>query len=779
MKRAAVTTIFLLVLAHGAFVGSFSAGAAGTVSISGVVQDAGALILTNEGRGVAGAQVSVLQDPSIRTLTQPDGSFKLEGIRTLRILNLVVEGGNFQRTVSPDVVVRNDDVTGFTIQAVPAVMLGVANTFLTTLTGVVGNPQVGIVQDPALGEVLGVVVDAATGERISGASVRINFPGMQNLPIKSIMVSPSIGYPGVKGMFIIANVPVREDVIIEPTATRSKYVQVGNGFNFDRVSVATATNAVTFVVIRATRLAAPQFASSVQASISFTDVTESIGVKFRQQSALPFLNAGLYALGSGIAVNDYDNDGYLDFYITNGLGFPNGLYHNNGDGTFTDVSAEAGVGETRRESTGFAFGDIDNDGFPDLYVGNYGRNTLYHNNGDGTFTDITRRAGVGDERNARAVSFVDYNNDGFLDFYVTNFDWQFSVNFLRTDNPGQGNVLYRNNGDGTFTDVTERAGVGHTGLAFAATWMDYDNDGDQDLFVANDVGRFILFRNNGDGTFTDVSVQAGFNVTGSWMGIATGDYNNDGNIDVYVVNVGPGTDLFVGMGAPIGTVFNALYRNNGDGTFTDVAKEAGVADAGFGFGCSFADFDNDGDLDLYVVSNYYFEGPGATGDLSMFGVLDKGLGDANTFFFLNNGDGTFTEATAAVGIHDPSDARGLAIGDYNNDGFLDIFIGHERSRPIIYKNNAGNGNHWLKVKVVGTRSNRSGIGAKVRVVSNGRAQIRDVNGGSSYLSQNSFETHFGLGQDKVVDSVEVVFPSGKVVVRKTVAVNQLLTITER
>jgi len=262
------------------------------------------------------------------------------------------------------------------------------------------------------------------------------------------------------------------------------------------------------------------------------------------------------------------------------------------------------------------------------------------------------------------------------------------------------------------------------------------------------------------------------------MGIALGDYDNDGDIDIFVPNVGPPTALFVGMGAPIGTIFHALYRNNGDGTFTDVAKEAGVADGGFGFGCEFADFDNDGDLDLYWVTNYYFEGPGATEAPSMFGVLDKGLGDASTFFFLNNGNGTFTDATTAVGIHDPHDARGLAVADYNDDGFLDIFIGHERSRPIIYQNSGGNGNHWLKVKLVGTSSNRDGIGSKVRVVAGGRAQIREINGGSSYLSQNSFEAEFGLGPHTMVDSVEVVFPSGKVVTRKNVAVDQLITITE-
>ncbi len=763
---------------------AYGGSPAGNITISGTVEDAASLVLQGTGRPVARAKVSVLQDASIFTHSRIDGSYRLGGIPPDRTINLVIEHPGFEKTVSPDIITSRSATEHYTAYAVQRYLVDLASLVLSTTTGIVGKPRTGITVDRGLGMIAGLVIDARTGERLVGASVEVFGQGpvgeeIQRLAAteKRTFTSPSVGYPLLKGGFFLANVPVGEELTLRPKETGSRFTKPN--YVFDPIDVVSVAGGVTFVIIRTTKAPAAEKTPQPPVSISFTDVTKRVGAAFHHHTLLPFFNKYLYALGPGIAVNDYDNDGHLDFYISNGLGFPNALFRNNGDGTFTNVTDRAGVGDLR-EGGGVAFGDIDNDGCLDLYIANATRNTLYHNNCDGTFTDITERAGVGDTRNARSVSFVDYDNDGYLDIFVSNYDFQYHVDYGRDDNPGQGNVLYHNNGDGTFTDVTAKAGIGKTGLAFAQAFIDYNNDGFQDLVIVHDIGRIVLFRNNGDGTFTDVSAQAGFTETGSWMCVGAGDYNNDGLIDIFVSNVGPTTSLFVPtLPGKITNPLHALYRNNGDGTFTDVAREAGVADAGWGWGCEFGDFDNDGYLDLYMVTNYFFMGVGGMGGPSLYGRLPKGgMGGAASFFFLNNGDGTFREATAAVGIHNPWDARSVAVGDFDGDGFLDIFVGNERGPLVIYKN-SGNQNHWLKVKAVGTVSNRNAIGARVKIVAGGKAQFREISGGSSYKAQSSFEVHFGLGPHTVVDSIEVKFPSGRVVTQEGVAADQLVTIVER
>lgn len=758
----------------------------GGVCVSGRVLDPFDLDAQGEMRPVAGASVSVLQDPTISSQSGADGSYELRGLAPGRTVNLVVKARGFEPTISGDVV-SEGSVRDVTAYAVRTWIISGAGVALTTVTGIVGNPTVGMKVDRNQGLIAGLVVDLHSGERLPGASVQLLGRGEVGARIRHLaeterltFTSPSVGYPLVSGGFLIPNVPAGEELDLVPTRTGSPYTRAN--YDFDRAGVVSVPGAVTFVVLRATKAAkaVPKTRrnGSSARSVSFADVTASIGASFEQRTRLPFFNPYLHALGPGVAVNDYDADGDLDFYVSNGLGFPNALFRNSGNGTFERLDSPEFGGDLR-EDGGVAFGDIDNDGDLDLYVGSSQRNSLFLNRGDGRFDDVTESAGVGDGRNARSVSFVDCDNDGLLDIFVSNYDLEANVDFDRDDNPGQGSVLYRNNGDLTFTDVTEAAGIGRTGLAFAQTFTDYDNDGDQDLVLVHDVGRIVLFQNDGRCHFRDVSKEAGFTQTGSWMGVTSGDYDNDGDMDLFVTNVGPAMAMFVPQfPGRIQNPMHALYRNNGDGTFVEVARQAGVADAGFGWGCEFGDVDNDGFLDLYLVTNYFFMGVGNQGGPSLYGRLPEGgVGGEDSFLFLSNRDGTFRNVTREAGISNPFDARGATLADFDGDGFLDVFVANERGPLKVYRNQR-NGNHWLKVRLQGTRGNRDAIGARVRVVADGSAQIREVSGGSSYKSQQSFELQFGLGRRRHVDLVEVLFPGGGRATRWDLDADQVVKIAE-
>lgn len=443
----------------------------------------------------------------------------------------------------------------------------------------------------------------------------------------------------------------------------------------------------------------------------FTDVTSEAGVP-----------ADSYG-SRGVCWGDYNNDLLEDFYVSSSYGV-NILYKNNGDGTFADVTHAAGVDDPGA-SNGVAWGDYNNDGCMDLYVSNFGENTLFRNNCDGTFTDFTEEAGVGDYGSGEAVTWADYNNDGYLDIYIVNL--------------GEPNVLYRNNGDETFSDVSSSAGVDDWRLGENAAWADYDNDGFQDVYISNR-DRNTLYHNEGDGTFTDVSIEAGVADWGHGHGIAWGDYNKDGLLDLYLVN----------RQKP-----NVLYRNNGDGTFTDVAPEAGVDDNElYTVGTQFLDFDNDGDLDIYNTSA------------------------ATNRLFSNNNDGTFTDVTDLAGVGDYGRlGNGMAWGDYNNDGYPDIYVVNWEDGCALFRNNLHE-NNWIKLKLTGTESNRSATGTRIEVRVGDDVQVGEVNGGSGFLSQNSMIAHFGLGQVPSVDEITIRWPSGIVTVLEDVAVNQVLEIEE-
>ncbi len=467
--------------------------------------------------------------------------------------------------------------------------------------------------------------------------------------------------------------------------------------------------------------------------------------------------------GRGSALGDYDNDGDLDI-VAVGTYQPHALYRNNGDGSFTNIAAQAGIADPRG-GWGSLFADYDNDGYLDLYITRGGwsgaaENTLYHNNGDGTFTDVTHAAGVADPQSSFCAAWADYDNDGYLDLYIAD----------GVIGDGAANVLYRNNGDGTFTNTAAAAGVADTGNSLGTAWGDYDKDGHIDLHVVNYGQSNVLYRNNGDGTFTDVTPTTGMNlpVTDAFVTFFL-DVDNDADLDIFISNSGSFQAFIAGQitgSATHDSDRQVLYRNNGDGTFTDITREAGLYQAFGAMGANFGDIDSDGYLDIYL----------ATGAPQM-GRLER---DA---LFRNNGDGTFTDATAALGLGNVGKGHGVTFGDVDTDGDVDIyvpvggaFIG-DQWHNLFYQN-SGTGNNWIILKLVGVKSNRDGIGAKVTLRMGEDVIYREVSGGCGFGSTNSLSLEIGLGKHAKVDTLEIVWPSGQVDTHRNLSVNQKLVVTE-
>lgn len=520
--------------------------------------------------------------------------------------------------------------------------------------------------------------------------------------------------------------------------------------------------------------------------MQFMDVTQAAGITFRHNDGSSGQKYYLEPTGAGAAFFDYDNDGDLDIYFVNGANLPgatsatpprNALYRNNSDGTFTDVTDIAGVGDTKY-GFGCCVGDYDDDGYQDLYITNFEANVLYHNNGDGTFSDVTGIAGVGDERWGSNCAFADYDNDGDLDLFVSNY-----VVFDLNKNPkcssrgirvycgpesyeGVPDILYRNDGDGTFTDVTESAGLYNAGKGFGAVWGDYDNDGDLDLFVANDTTPNFLYRNNSDGTFTEMAMMAGVALSESGMafngmGADFGDYDNDGYLDIIVTNFQDQT--------------TSLYRNTHDGFFFDVTFTSGIGEQTLPYlewGVDLVDFDNDGDLDIFTANGH------VDGNIEQFDPI--GTYNQQNQLFLNNGDGTFSDISnmAGSGLLIKQVSRGAAFGDYDNDGDMDILVTNVNQPPNLLRNNGGNKNNWLMIKTVGVKSNRDGIGARITVSAGGKMQIREIRSGSSFLCQSDMRAFIGLGKADKVDFVKIRWPSGIVEKIENVKANQIITVVE-
>ena len=496
--------------------------------------------------------------------------------------------------------------------------------------------------------------------------------------------------------------------------------------------------------------------------------------------------------GCGIAFFDYDHDGWPDIFAPGGSriegappGATNRLYRNNRNGTFTDVTKKAGL-ERVVWASGVCIGDYNNDGHDDLFLSCWGQNILYRNNVDGTFTDVTKEAGLLHARPewGAGCTFTDYNRDGFLDLFVSTYlDFDFktipqpganencmwkglAVNCGPRGLPTGRNFLYRNNGDGTFTDVSEASGIAKVDKRYAMTAVaaDFDDDGWPDIFVACDSTPGILYRNNHDGTFTDTALEAGvaYNEDGreqAGMGVAVGDAFGGGRLDIFKTHFADDTPV--------------LYRNKGKGLFEDVTGKAGLGafTRYVGWGAGFADFDNDGLPDLLFVNG------------SVYPEVEKLFAEykyRNPRMLLHNaGNGTFENLSgrAGPGISDLHSSRGCAFGDFDNDGDIDVLIMNMNEPPSLLRNDARNDNHWLKLKLIGTKSNRSAIGAVVRVTAGGLRQRQDVLSQSSFYSQSDLRLHFGLGQAKEAD-VEIRWPSGMIQNLRGVRAGQTVTVRE-
>ena len=521
--------------------------------------------------------------------------------------------------------------------------------------------------------------------------------------------------------------------------------------------------------------------------VVFSDITVKAGLTFKHAVSADKRYL-VESMSGGVALFDYDNDGYLDIYLVNcptvdlyreGGKTKSALYHNNGDGTFTDVTEKSGLADVGW-GMGVAAGDYNNDGLEDLYVTCLGGNHLFKNNGNGTFTDVTKDAGVSDGRWSTGAAFVDYDHDGYLDLFVANYV-EYDLNHLPEFGKdktcqykgiavqcgprglrGSGDSLFHNNRDGTFTDVSKKAGVsdpnGYFGMGVICS--DFDDDGLVDIFVADDSTPNLLYHNNGDGTFKEIGFVSGTALSengseqGS-MGVTVGDYDHDGRFDIFITN-------FVDD-------YDTLYHNDGNNYFTDVAYKSNVAAVSMPlvrWGTRFIDYDNDGWVDLFIACGHVYP------QLEHY--------RQRKLLHHNNRDGTFSEVAAQFGapLMQERAGRGVAFGDIDNDGDVDMVINDLDGPPQLLRNDGGNANNSILIKTVGVKSNRDGIGARVKVVSGDLTQIDEVRSGGSYISQSDLRLHFGLEKRTKIDLIEIRWPGGVVDKITNANVNKIITVKE-
>jgi len=547
------------------------------------------------------------------------------------------------------------------------------------------------------------------------------------------------------------------------------------------------------------------FTSANPYGVQFQDVTSASGIHFRHERAASDQKLYLETMGAGVGWIDYEQDGFLDIFFVNSGFTPEfhpasppqpALYRNNGDGTLTDVTAKSGIHTDGGFFFGVAVADFDNDGYPDIYMTGYRHSVLYHNNRDGTFTDITAAAGVGDQGNwATAAGWFDYDHDGNLDLLVTNYV-QYDVDhpvscggnkpgyraYCHPDSfSGSSPRLYHNNGNGTLTDVTKSAGLeNRDGKSLAVVLADLDGDGWPDIFIANDTQRNFLYLNNGDSTFRDATYSggAGFSEDGkaeAGMSADAADVRNNGRYDLFVSH--------------LDFQLNRYYRNNGLGSFTDATVASGIGQSNYrnsSFGARFFDFDNDGWRDLLAINGHILDNI-ATYHPNVTYQEEKRL-------YRNTGDGHFVDATTTQppAFRAPTVGRGLAVGDYDNDGWQDFVVNNNGEPAQLFRNDGGvaagskNGegktaalkNHWLAVRLIGIKSNRDGLGARLKLTSGDSVSYDQAKGGMSYCSSQDPRIYFGLAQRTKVDSVEITWPSGTVDTLRNLDADQIVTVEE-
>ena len=561
-----------------------------------------------------------------------------------------------------------------------------------------------------------------------------------------------------------------------------------------RESTASVIVSLLFVALVAVRGSALQPANS-EMGIKFVNVAEQAGIKHKTIYGDEHKNRYLLeTTGCGVAFVDFDNDGWQDLFFVNGTRLnelpqgqtpTNHLDRNNGDGTFRDVTEKAGLTRTGW-GQGVCVGDFDNDGYDDIFVSYFGKNALYHNNGNGTFTDVAEKAGVANNRSrwGSGCAFTDYDRDGNLDLFVASYiDLDLKTAPLPETGPclykgltvacgppgltGGVNTLYHNNGDGTFSDVSEKAGIRKTNGTYGLGVLvaDFDNDGWPDIYVANDSAPAAFYRNNKDGTFTDIGIEAGcaFSVDGkpqAGMGVSAGDYDRDGWLDIFKTNFSGDT--------------STLYHNTGKAVFDDVTFPAGVGTTTrwLGWGCGFLDADNNGWLDVFLVNGHVYP------EVEKL-TTDAGYAQRKVLY-RNLQNGRFEDVSDKAGapILEPSAARGCAFGDYDNDGDVDILINPVNAAPELLRCDSTNQNGWITIKAVGVKTNRDGIGARIKCVTEDGTQIDEVRSGGSYYSQNDLRVHFGLGKNRKVKTLEIRWPSGQVDTLADIAANQFITVKE-
>ncbi len=537
----------------------------------------------------------------------------------------------------------------------------------------------------------------------------------------------------------------------------------------------------------------PLIAAGQEERIRFEDLIEKSGIKFQLKNNVSPQRFSIETMLGGVAVFDYNNDGLLDIFFTNGASIPslekadssfwNRLYRNNGDGTFTDVTEKAGV-KGIGYSMGVAAADYDNDGFVDLYVAGVNRNQLLRNNGDGTFTDVTEKAGVAGMAAgygkpwAVAAGWFDYNNDGKLDLLVMDYlDYNIAscklceIDGVRTycapgNFKGTPNILYRNNGDGTFTDVSQQSHIArYIGKGMGVAFADYDNDGFTDVFISNDTFPNFLLHNNGDGTFTDVALELGVAYTSAGslvagMGAEFRDLDNDGRPDIFHT-------------AMFGNTF-PIYRNTGT-QFDDVTETSGMTTFSrrmTAWGVGAFDFDNDGWKDLFVAGGAILD--------NEFEVLHRPTLQPDGLL-RNLGGFKFSDVSSTAGSDflNPRAHRGAAFGDLNNDGKIDIVVNVINDRPQILMNRTSGGNHWIMLNLVGTRDNHDGLGTKVKITTAEGVQFNQATTAVGYSSSSDKRVYFGLGKAATIDKIELAWPTGVKQTLTNVKADQVLTIVEK